>query len=175
MEWKSNSWWLIASLTNIDHKIARFHLIKFFASFWPRIHQFSWWMDHWTRVGQSKFKFAKSSHTASKTGRVVNSVRTPSRTLCLGFFLFALEIFAPGLCRVWADRAGVGVRGGELRRRRRTGNRGVITGLCTANHCNNSAAATYEITYDLPRLRNYGNRWDIRISLLNYIKLLYKQ
>lgn len=110
--------------------------MRFFASFWPQIHQFSWWMDHWTRLRQSKFKFAKSSHTASKTGRVVNSVRAPSRTLrfCF-FFLFALEIFAPGRSGV----RGGGVRGRGPGRRRRSGNRGVITGLCAANHSRNTA------------------------------------
>lgn len=70
--------------------MVRFHLSK--SSFWSQIHQFGWWMDRW--CWQSNFKFAKSSHTASRTGRVVNSIRTAERRLYVCFLL--LWYFASG-------------------------------------------------------------------------------
>lgn len=132
---------VIASLTNIDHEIARFHLINFFASFWPRIHQFSWWMDHWTRLGNRN---SNSLNLPTRHRKQVGSLTVYARRTqrCVSVF-FCL------LWRYWA-RGGAGceqgpgstrLRGGGRGpgRRRRTGSRGVITGLCAANHSSNAA------------------------------------
>lgn len=75
-------------------EIARFHLTMFLASFSAESINSR---DGWSGLRQSKFKFAKSSHTTLKTGRVVNNVQ---RLGVWGFFLFVLEeileIFAAG-------------------------------------------------------------------------------